>query len=479
MNRAVQPIAYDHQDNKKRWLILANVSLGTFMSTLDASIANVALPSISAEMNTPLHQVQWVLTSYLLAICATLPIIGNLSDRWGRSRVYNYGFLVFVLGSIGCGLSNTLDFLIFSRIVQALGASCLMSNSQAIVAEVFASGRGKAMGITGTVVSVGSLTGPGIGGVLVQHLGWGSIFWINVPIGIIAFIAGLFILPKNRIEKDQKAFDYLGSFLFAFGMVTFLYTFSNAGDWGWNSAKVYIYFLIAGLTLVGFFFWERKVKFPMLDFSLYQNPAFAIGSITAFLSFIALFCTNVMMPFYMQNILQFSPSITGYTMMAYPVTMAMVAPFSGGLSDKIGSSVLTTCGLFINAVGFALLNTLGLDAAPWVIGLHLMVFGLGAGMFQSPNNSSIMGSVPKVKLGTAGGLNALVRNMGMVLGISISVSLFSYRFNDLTNGTGSMLIMDPDQAALALSSLHFVFWVATGICIVGALLSSLRLKRKM
>ena len=149
------------------------------------------------------------------------------------------------------------------------------------------------------------------------------------------------------------------------------------------------------MTLIGFFFWERKVPFPMLDFSLYRIPAFAIGSMTAFLSFIALFCTNVMMPFYMQTVLQFSPSVTGSRMMAYPLTMAIVAPLSGGLSDKIGVSVLTTCGLLINAVGFALLNTLGLEATPWVIGLHLMLFGLGAGMFQSPNNASIMGSVPK------------------------------------------------------------------------------------
>lgn len=478
MNGAVQPIPFADPKNKNKWLILANVSLGTFMSTLDASIANVALPSISAEMNTPLHQVQWVLTAYLLAICAMLPIVGNLSDRWGRSRVYNYGFLIFMLGSIGCALSSSLSFLIFSRIIQAVGASCLMSNSQAIVAEVFSSQRGKAMGIVGTVVSVGSLTGPGIGGVLVQHLGWGSIFWINVPIGILAFIAGLFILPKDQIKKDQKAFDYVGSFLFAFGMVSFLYTFSNAGDWGWNTPRVYAYFFISACILVGFFFWERKVKFPMLDLSLYRIPAFAIGNLTALLSFISLFCTNVMMPFYMQNVLQFTPSVTGYTMMAYPLTMALVAPLSGGLSDKIGSSVLTTCGLAINAIGFVLLNTLTLEVTPWVIAWHLMLFGLGAGMFQSPNNASIMGSVPKLKLGTAGGLNALVRNIGMVLGVSISVSLFSYRFNDLTNGTGSMLNMDPHHAMQAVSSLHFVFWIATGICIIGALLSSLRLKRK-
>ena len=161
---------------------------------------------------------------YCLRLCRITAIIGNLSDRWGRSRVYNYGFLVFVLGSVGCGLSNSLTMLILSRIFQAaILVSYLMSNSQAIVAEIFTNQRGKALGMVGTVVSLGSLTGPGVGGVLVQHFGWGSIFWINVPIGLIAFTAGLFILPKDRIKKKKQAFDYLGSFLFALGMVGFIF----------------------------------------------------------------------------------------------------------------------------------------------------------------------------------------------------------------------------------------------------------------
>ncbi|RKD25905.1 multidrug MFS transporter [Ammoniphilus oxalaticus] len=468
-----------HGPNRNRWLILANVSLGTFMSTLDGSIANVALPNISAIMNAPLHQVQWVLTAYLLTICATLPIIGNLSDRWGRSRVYNYGFLVFVLGSIGCALSSSLAVLIMSRIFQAIGASCLMSNSQAIVAEIFTTQRGQALGIIGTVVSIGSLTGPGIGGVLVQHFGWGSIFWINVPIGIAAFIAGWFILPKTNTIKDKRSFDYFGSFLFAFGMTAFLYTFSHAEDWGWQSGRFWSLFIVSAATLVVFYFWERRIRFPMLDFSLYRIPAFAIGNVTATLSFISLSCTTVMMPFYMQNVLQFTPSLTGYVMIAYPLTMAIVAPLSGGLSDKIGSYALTTGGLVINAIGFALLTGLGLESSAWVIAFHLMVFGVGAGMFHSPNNASIMGSVPKAKLGTAGGLNALVRNIGMVLGISASVSLFSYRFGNLTDGSGSMLHLTADLAPQALRALHLVFWVAAAVCMVGAFLSAVRMKKKI
>ncbi|MEF2967608.1 MFS transporter [Paenibacillus sp. M1] len=454
------------------WVILANVSLGTFMSTLDGSIANVALPTIAGELGASIHVVQWVLTSYLLTICATLPIMGKISDMFGRSRIYNYGFLIFALGSALCGLSNSLGLLIGSRVIQALGAACLMSNSQAIVAEVFSSkGRGRAMGITGTMVSLGSLTGPGIGGILVEHLGWTSIFWINVPIGVIGFIAGLFILPKDRSKKENQPFDYTGSLLFMAGMFAFLYVISNGQDWGWVSPSVWVGGVVSLLVLAGFYFWEKRTRHPMLDFSLYRIPAFAIGNVTALLSFMALFFTNVLMPFYMQDVLGFSPAKTGYTMMVYPLVMAVVAPISGWLSDRIGSHSLTTAGLLVNALAFGLLNTLSTQESAWVVGLHLGLFGLGGGLFQSPNNSSIMGSVPRDKLGTAGGLNALVRNIGMVLGTSLSISLYSSRLNYL-------LPVSPGEPQAALSSLHTVFWTAMGICLVALLVSVQRLRIK-
>ncbi|UJF34127.1 MFS transporter [Paenibacillus hexagrammi] len=415
-----------------RWIVLANVSLGTFMATLDGSIANVALPTMAGELQAPIHLVQWVLTAYLLAICATLPIMGKISDLIGRSRVYNYGFIVFAAGSALCGMSHSLGFLIISRVIQAIGASCLMSNSQAIVADVFSQGaRGRALGIVGMVVSLGSLTGPGVGGILVDRFGWPTIFWINIPIGIIAFIAGRFCLPKDHVQSGRKPFDFAGSFLFIVGMLLLLYTISNANEWGWTSLYVLGGLLVSVFILVWFYRWEHKVEHPMLDFSLYRIRAFRVGNMTALLSFVAMFFVNVMMPFYMENVLGLSPEHTGYIMMMYPLTMAVIAPCSGWLSDKFGSNMLTTIGLVINAVGFGLLHTLTTQESPWIVGLHLALFGLGTGLFQSPNNSSVMGSAPKHKLGTAGGLNALVRNIGMVLGISLSVSLYSTRLHRL------------------------------------------------
>lgn len=451
-----------------RWAILGNVSVGTFMATLDGSIANVALPTISKELSAPLHDVQWVLTAYLLTICATLPIMGKISDLFGRSKVYNYGFLLFAAGSVFCAWSGTLPLLIVSRIIQAIGASCLMTNSQAIVAETFTSGdRGKAIGIVGTMVSLGSLTGPGLGGLLVERLGWPSIFWINVPIGIIGFVAGLFFLPRDNAGKERESFDYAGSALFMVGIVSLLYTLSNAQEWGWSSVVVLAGFGVALSTLLAFYFWETKVRDPMLDFSLYRNRTFAIGNVAALFSFVALFFINVMLPFYMQNVLGFSAEKTGFVMMINPICMAVVAPVSGWLSDRIGPNLLTTAGLSINALAFALLNTMGVQESAWKVGLHLALFGIGGGLFQSPNNSSVMGAVPRQKLGTAGGLNALVRNVGMVTGIAVSVSIYSTRLYQLGDSMGEKEAM--------LSALHLVFWTAAGVCLLALLVSSRRI----
>jgi len=453
-----------------RWIVLANVSLGTFMSTLDSSIANVALPTMSAELNSPVHLIQWVLTAYLLTICATLPIMGKISDLLGRTRVYQFGFLLFAFGSALCGLSHSLGMLIGSRVVQALGAACLMSNSQAIVAETFAKGdRGRALGIIGTVVSLGSLTGPGIGGILVHHYGWPTIFWINVPIGIVAFIAGLFILPKDS-EAKREPFDFAGSGLFIVGMTAFLYTLSNAQDWGWASTATALGGIGSIAVLVLFYYWERKTRYPMLDFGLYRIPAFAVGNLTALLVFAANFFTTVMMPFYMQDVLSMSVESAGYMMMVYPIAMAVVAPLSGFLSDRMGSKLLTTAGLVVTLAGFLCLTTLTAGSPLPLLAFYLALFGLGSGLFQSPNNASIMGAVPPPKLGTAGGLNALARNVGMVLGTSVSVSIYATGLHHYGGGVAT-----PDPHAM-MSALRVVFAAGLGVCLLALGVSLRRLK---
>lgn len=461
--------------NNRRWWVLANVSIGTFMATLDGSIANVALPTISTSLHITLQTVQWVVTAYLLTISSLLPLVGKVSDMIGKAKVYNVGFIVFSIGSLLCSLSPTIALLILSRIAQAIGASLLMANSQGIVAQTFGiKERGRALGITGMMVSLGSLTGPAIGGFLIDSLGWPSIFWVNVPIGIFGFIYALMILPKEKGTKIDKSFDLWGSGLFIAGIVILLYSISNGESWGWTTGRTLGLLAVSFLLLIGFLVQERRAEDPMLDLSLYKIRTFSAGTGAGFLSFISLFTTTIMVPFYMQYVLHFSATNVGLAMVANPLVMVVVAPLSGWLSDHIGSIVLATGGLMVNALGFISLSMLGTNAGFWLIALHLAIFGLGQGMFQSPNNSSIMASVPKNKLGIAGGFNALVRNLGMVGGISLSVALFNGRLHALSRINPAFA----HSPAGFVEALHTVFWASAITSLAGATLSLMRNRKK-
>ena len=220
----------------RRWWILAIVSIGTFLTNLDVSIASIACPTLSAEFHVSITVVQWVMSAYLLTICALLPIAGKLSDLFGKGRLYNFGFLIFTVGSCLSALSFTFIMLIGAKVIQALGGVLVMANTQAIVAVTFeAKERGRALGIAGIAVSLGVLSGPGLGGFLIEHFGWPSIFWVNVPIGLLGFAAGLWVMPKERTSQTKEPFDYFGSVLFMTGMTTLLYTVSSMENQGWTS----------------------------------------------------------------------------------------------------------------------------------------------------------------------------------------------------------------------------------------------------
>lgn len=452
-----------------RWLILANVVLGTFMATLDSSIVNVALPTISTRFRVDLSTIQWVVTAYLLAISSLLPVFGRLSDLLGRKRIYATGFLIFTAGSVLCGLSGNIWFLVGMRVVQAVGASMLMSNGQAIVVSSFPlKERGRALGLTGTVVALGGLTGPALGGFLVSWAGWRSIFYVNVPIGIIAYLAAQVILPPDT-EKKEVAFDFKGSAFFTIGLIGTLFAVNHGEDFGWTSWTILVS-LLAGIVLLGLFFYtELRVEDPLIDFSIYRNRPFMIGNLSAFLNFVANFANTMLMPFYLQHVLKYSTSRVGLMMAIFPVCMALLAPFSGYASDKIGPVALTTGGLLIKTGGLLFLLTVSIHSSFWQIAPGLILLGVGSGMFQSPNNSSVMSSVRRDQLGIAGGLNALVRNLGMILGASLSVLLFENRQAAFLSGVSHPT--EYQTASTFVSAFHVVMLAAAVITFISAIIS--------
>lgn len=446
-----------------RWLIFGVTVMGTFMSVLDTNIVNVALPVIATQLGVELPIVQWVISAYLLVITILLPLFGKAGDLYGRRRVYLLGFIIFTVGSFLCSIANTIWFLVATRVIQAMGASMLMSNSPAIVSITFpGKERGRALGMIGTVVALASMSGPSLGGLLVGIFNWQSIFYINLPIGLFAYCLGYLILPVEE-KRGQGTFDIMGAMLFATGMTGFLCVLINGQEWGWSSYLVTV-ISIAAATLLSIFVWhEGRVDHPMIDLSLFKRWPFLAGNLSGLLSFMAMFSNNMLLPFYLHSVLLLSPTEIGLAITPFPLAMAVTAPISGYLSERINAVILTCTGLTVMMLGLLYLATLDAQSVIWQVAVGQAIMGVGQGMFQSPNNNSVLSSVPNDKIGVASGMSALMRNVGMVSGIAVAVSVFESKRQQELAG----LIM-PDQAAYLsafLSAYHTALVI--GACFAG------------
>ncbi len=466
----------EQEIGNKRWLILAVVLIGPFMSTLDSSIVNVALPTMAEHLGVGMGAIQWVVTSYLILISSTILMFGRIADLKGKKAVYQYGFLIFSIGSLFCGISGTITTLIISRIVQAVGAAMTMSCSQAIITNVFpANERGRALGLSGTTVALGTMIGPPLGGIMVGLFNWESIFLINVPIGVIAFILGVKLLPKDK-KKNEERFDILGGILFLISIVALFWAMLSAESMGWQNKIIVAGFLVALAGLIAFYFWEKKVDQPMVDFTLFHNKLFTVSIICAFISFLVIFCTNIIHPFYLQNAIKLSPERAGLLMMVYPISIALIAPISGYLSDKIGSEVLTLLGLALTATGLVSMSFFTLDSTYLSIILRVVVLGIGNGLFQSPNNSLVMSTVPRYKLGIAASINALTRNLGMVFGIAFSLTLLYNRMSIKIGYSVDSFVEGRED--VFIYAMKFVYRTAALICLLGIILTLFRLMQR-
>ncbi len=408
---------------RNKWSVLIIVVLSTFMSTLDSSIVNVALPRMADSLGVTTASIQFVATSYLIVISGTVLIFGKLGDMFGKTTMFTLGVIVFTIGSLLCGLSHSYWFLIMARAIQAIGAAGTMANNQGIVTEVFpVQERGKALGLLGTAVALGSLVGPGLGGMIVGVLSWEYIFTINVPIGILAVIGAFCLLPKTK-TKAKGRMDLYGALLFIVTIVSLFGALSEGLNLGFGHPLILTGFFLAAICFVIFLAVEKKRKDPMIQLDIFKNGLFSLSIFCGFISFVAMFCNNIILPFYLQDVMEFSPQKAGLIMMAYPLILMVVAPVSGHLSDKIGSEILTFIGLVFTSVGLFSMSFLNENSAVITMVSLIGIMSVGMGLFQSPNNSLIMSTVSRDKLGVAGSINALVRNVGMVCGIALATTL--------------------------------------------------------
>jgi EmrB/QacA subfamily drug resistance transporter len=463
----------DKEIQKKRWMILIVLNIFTFMSTLDGSIVNIALPELSKQLKLPMAQIEWVTTGYLMAICAAILFFGKLGDIVGKIRIFKIGTIVFVIGSMLCGFSLSLPALLASRVIQAIGASMTMANSQGIVTDIFpASERGKALGFIGTFVSLGSIAGPSLGGIMVSTLGWEYIFWVNIPIGVIAILLGWKVLPKD-LTRTKATIDVPGSLLFAIFIISLFAGLLLGQQLGYGDSLIVTSLIVAIISLIAFLWTELRRKEPLLQLSLFKNPLFSLSILCGFLVFTANFCFNIIAPFYAQNMLNLSPFEAGFLLMLLPICMVVVAPISGALSDKIGSEFLTFAGLVVMVIAQFGLAELHEGSSVVLVGVWIAMLGIGSGLFQSPNNSLVMSKVPRTQLGSAGSVNSLVRNVGMVVGITIATTILFHVMSDKAGYRVTGLV--PGRPELFISGMHVVFMTSASICFVAALLTGWRM----
>ncbi len=453
----------------KKWLVACAVGTGVFLCTLDSSIVNVSLPTMVDSLHTNFTIIQWVVLAYLLTITTLILGFGRLGDILGKKRIYMTGFSLFTFSSLMCGLSPHVYMLIFFRILQGIGGAMTMSMGPAIMTEAFPPNeRGKAMGIIGAVVSIGIVTGPALGGIIVHLLSWHWIFFVNVPCGIIGLFLVFRFIPHIRPEQRQR-FDALGAVLLFITLICFLIGLSIGQRQGINTEVILL--MVASLFALSIFIWvEKKVSSPMIMLSLFKNPILCVNLFTGFMVYASMGGIFLLLPFYLESILGFSTMKVGLLMCASPVMMGIFAPIAGNLSDRLGSRPITLAGLAALFIGYALATTL--DAQTGALGFMSCTFfiGIGAGLFTSPNNSAIMGAGPRNQLGLVSGLMAISRTLGQTVGVAIIGSLWAIRIHMLL---GNSHLANTTQApvGIQIAGLSFVFIVVALAMIVCALIS--------
>ncbi|MFO8009534.1 MAG: MFS transporter [Dehalococcoidia bacterium] len=463
---------------RSKWAVLTAVMLGSIMGPIDGSIVNTVLPAISDYFAIDMALVQWVPTIYLLAISALILLYGRLGDMIGYKRVFLTGLASFVLTSILCGVSQNIWMLITFRAFQGVAAAMTMSVSFAIVTSSFPpSERGKAMGIYAIAIAAGLALGPTLGGVITEYLNWRYIFFINIPIGISALILGSRVIPRGERDPEQTL-DWQGA-LTALVFLGSLTMYANRGeDWGWLSGTCIVLLCITLISGIVFFSIERSSKQPMLNLSLFKNRTFSFANMSALFNFIALYTMIFITPFFLKAVLGYSILKLGIVMVASPAAILIVAPFSGSLSDRIGSRPLTVTGMLVSALGLYLLSTLDQSSGVFDVVWRLIIMGVGMGVFQSPNNSAVMGSVPPWRLGISSGVLAAMRNVGMVLGLAVAGAVLYHIAPVAAEKPPEMF--SPAEVDQFLNGLQWTYVTGAGLALVSALASFIagNVKRK-
>jgi EmrB/QacA subfamily drug resistance transporter len=434
--------------HRRRWAILAVLCLSLVLIVMDNTILNVALPSLVNDLGATNSQLQWIVDSYVLVFAGLLLTAGALGDRFGRKGALSLGLLIFGLGSVASTLVDSATGLIVTRAIMGLGGAFIMPATLSILTNVFRDPRerARAIAVWAGCAGLGVAIGPVVGGLLLEHFSWHSVFLINVPVIILALVAGWYLVPTSR-DPNAPRIDVLGAVLSIAGLVALVWSLIEAPRYGWTDPVTLIGFAVAAVLLTAFILWELHTEQPMLDMRFFRNPRFSAANSAITLTFFAMFGSFFLLTQYLQFVKGYSPLEAGVRLIPMAFVMMVVAPISARLVERVGTKVVVGSGLAIASGGLLLMSTLDTSTAYSGILFRMAVLALGMGLVMAPATEAVMGSLPPEKAGVGSAVNDTTREVGGALGVAVIGSLVSTAYASTMAGAVTGLPAQAQQAA--------------------------------
>jgi EmrB/QacA subfamily drug resistance transporter len=430
----------DQAIHDRRWWALAVLCLSMLVIALDNTILNVALPALVHDLSASTSQLQWIVDGYTLVFAGLLLTGGSLGDRFGRRGALGIGLLIFCIGSVLSAAAGSSAMLIFTRCLMGMGAALIMPATLSLLTNIFHDPRerGRAIGIWAAVAGGGGAIGPVVGGFLLQHFWWGSVFLVNVPVTVVAFLAGRYVLPVSR-DHEVPRLDPLGAVLSIGGLVALLWGVIEAPQQGWADPKVVVWFVVGAIVIAGFVLWELHSTHPMLDVRFFENRRFTAASAAITMTFFALFGAMFLITQYLQTVLGYSPLQAGVRMLPMACLMFCIAPLAPRLVERVGTKLVVGGGLMLAAGGMTVASQVPVAHGYPHLLIAMAMLSTGMGCIMAPATESIMGSLPRNKAGVGSAMNDTTRQVGGALGVAVIGSvLASFYRPAITSKVGAL-----------------------------------------
>jgi EmrB/QacA subfamily drug resistance transporter len=453
-------------EEARKWWTLGAVAFGLFMIMLDNTVVNVALPSIARDLGVGLSELEWIVTGYALTFASLMLTGGKLADLLGRRLIFITGLVIFTLSSLACGLASSGEMLIGARVVQGAGAALMNPATLSIIAATFPPRqRGTAIGIWAGTSAMALAIGPLVGGLLTEHIDWSWIFFVNVPIGVIAIVASLLLIPESRDQSAEQRLDLPGLLTSGLGLFALTYGLIEANTYGWTSARIVGSFVAAAVLLVAFVLLERHQRIPMLDLTLFKNGTFVGANVAVLLVALAMFGVFFFISLYMQGILGYSAVQAGAAFLPFTLLIVVVAPIAGKTSDRFGSRWLITTGMVFLAVQLLYFSRLGVHESYWVLLPAMLLGGLGMALVMTPSAAAAVRALPVDKSGVGSAVLNAFRQVGGSVGIALMGAIMAHRLGEFQGAAAFA------QKELFVDALSVTLEVAALICVLGAVVS--------